>query len=153
MDELDAADDNTLLVINSSLSNGRLALPNRLHKPWAKMHPNFVALAAANTFGTGADRMYVARNQLDEASLDRFRIGQILMDYDLEIEAHLCPDHDLRGRLQGYRTRAKGIRRIISTRFMRDAWIMKSQAGWTDHDIDTALFSGWGADEIAKVRS
>jgi cobaltochelatase CobS len=39
----------------------------------------------ANTFGTGADRQYVGRNQLDESTLDRFRIGQIERDYDSEI--------------------------------------------------------------------
>jgi hypothetical protein len=40
----------------------------------------FVCIAAANTFGTGADRQYVGRNQLDESTLDRFRIGQIELD-------------------------------------------------------------------------
>src|SRR5262245_10368722 len=64
-DEIDAADSNTLLVLNSALANGRMALPNRPEKPFADRHPDFVCFAAANTFGTGADRMYVGRNQLD----------------------------------------------------------------------------------------
>ena len=72
-DELDAADSNVLLVVNSALANGHMALPNRTENPVAKRHPDFVCIAAANTFGRGADRQYVGRNELDESTLDRFR--------------------------------------------------------------------------------
>jgi cobaltochelatase CobS len=74
-DEMDAADSNTMIVINSALANGHMAVPNRPESPVARKHPDFVCIAAANTFGTGADRQYVGRNQMDEATLDRFRIG------------------------------------------------------------------------------
>lgn len=152
-DEIDAADSNTLLVLNSALANGQMALTNRPASPVAKKHPDFVAIAAANTFGTGADRQYVGRNQLDESTLDRFRIGQVEMDYDAEVEKALCPDDALRGRLQGYRQRIRDnrLRRIVSTRFLRDAYVMK-QAGDTDVEIDAALFAGWSPDEVRKVR-
>jgi MoxR-like ATPase len=151
-DEIDAADANTLLVLNAALANGRMALANRPANPVAVKHPDFVAVAAANTFGTGADRQYVGRNQLDESTLDRFRIGQMEMDYDADVEAALCPDEALRGRLQGYREaiRANRLRRVVSTRFLRDAFVMR-QAGDTDADIDAALFAGWSADEVRKV--
>jgi cobaltochelatase CobS len=153
-DELDAADSNTLLVLNSALANGHMAVPNRPGKPVAVRHPDFVCIAAANTFGTGASREYVGRNQLDESTLDRFRIGQIELDYDAEIEAALCPDEALRTRLQGYRTNARDakVRRLVSMRFLRDAYDMK-QVGATNERIDKALFSGWTRDEIAKVKN
>ena len=152
-DEIDAADSNTLLVLNAALANGQMALANRPECPTAKKHPDFVCIAAANTFGTGADRQYVGRNQLDESTLDRFRIGQVEMDYDAEVEKALCPDDELRGRLQGYREQIKAnrLRRVISTRFLRDAYVMK-QAGDSDADIDAALFAGWSADEVRKVK-
>ena len=152
-DEIDAADSNTLLVLNAALANGHMAVPNRPENPTAKKHPNFVAIAAANTFGTGADRQYVGRNQLDESTLDRFRIGQVEMDYDPEVEKAVCPDDDLRTRLQGFRRRVREckIRRIVSTRFLQDAYIMK-RAGFTDEEIDQALFSGYSSEELAKVR-
>lgn len=151
-DEVDAADANTLLVLNSALANGRMAVPNRPEKPFATKHADFVCIAAANTYGTGASRQYVGRNQLDESTLDRFRIGQIEMDYDADVEAALCPDDDLRARLTGYRARVRGagLRRVVSMRFVRDAYLMK-QVGFGDADIDEALFKGWSADEIAKV--
>src|SRR5262249_36355994 len=103
--------------------------------------------------GTGADRQYVGRNQLDESTLDRFRIGQVQMDYDPDMEEALCPDDELRERLQGYRQRVRDarIRRVVSMRFMRDAYELK-QMGASDQQIDDALFSGWQKDEIAKVR-
>jgi hypothetical protein len=152
-DEIDAADSNTLLVLNSALANGQMALANRPDEPVAVKHPDFVAIAAANTFGTGADRQYVGRNQLDESTLDRFRIGQVEMDYDAEVEKSLCPDDELRTRLQGYRDsiRINRLRRIVSTRFLRDAFVMK-QAGDSDAEIDAALFAGWSPDEVRKVK-
>jgi cobaltochelatase CobS len=154
LDEMDAADSNTMLVINTALANGKMAIPNRPEAPVAIKHKDFVCIAAANTFGTGADRQYVGRNQLDESTLDRFRIGQIVMEYDEELEASLCPDSDLRTRLQSYRRRAAEarLRRIISTRFLRDAYFTK-QAGDTDAEIDEALFGGWSNDEINKVKN
>lgn len=152
-DELDGADSNTLLVLNAALANGHMAIPNRPGNPLARKHKDFVCIAAANTFGTGADRQYVGRNQLDESTLDRFRIGQIEMDYDADVEAILCPDDALRSCLQGYRTKARAakLRRIISMRFLRDAYDMK-RAGDSDAEIDGALFAGWSKDEIAKVK-
>lgn len=152
-DEIDAADANVLLVINAALANGHLSLPSRPANPVATKHPDFVCIAAANTFGTGADRQYVGRNQLDESTLDRFRIGQMQLDYDADLEAALCPDDALRGRLQGYRAtaRAARLRRVVSTRFLADAYVMK-QLGDSDDEIDAALLAGWSADEVAKVR-
>jgi hypothetical protein len=152
-DEIDAADANTLLVINSALANGHMSVPNRPGQPVATKHADFVCIAAANTFGTGASRQYVGRNQLDESTLDRFRIGQIELDYDADVEAALCPDIALRGRLVGYRqaVRSAGLRRVVSMRFVRDAYLM-AQVGFSDAEIDTALFMGWSADEVAKVK-
>jgi len=152
LDEVDAADENTLLTLNQGLANGRLPLPHRTHDPIAKRHPDFVCIAAANTFGTGADRVYVGRNQLDDATLDRFRIGTIDVDYSEAIEEALCPDATLRQKLQGFRTaaRANKLRRVISTRFLEQAALM-SKAGWSHARIEQALFSGWSEDERKAV--
>lgn len=152
-DEVDAADANTLLILNTALSGTQMAVPNRVHKPVAKKHKDFVCIAAANTFGNGADRQYVGRNQLDEAFLDRFRIGQITVDYDTALETRLCPDDDLRRRLWRYReniTRAR-LRRVVSSRFLQQAYIART-AGIPDSEIDEALFSGWKEDERTKAR-
>ena len=152
-DEIDAADSNTLLVLNSALANGVMAVANRPGQTKAVKHPDFVCIAAANTYGTGADRQYVGRNQLDESTLDRFRIGQVEMDYDAQVEEVLCPDAELRGRLQGYRAaiQVNRLRRLVSTRFLRDAYKVKL-AGKSDEWIDRKLFAGWSGDEVRKVK-
>ena len=153
-DELDAADANVLLVVNSALANGHLSVPNRHGNPVAKRHPDFVCIAAANTYGRGADRQYVGRSELDESTLDRFRIGTVPMDYDERLERQLCPDERLFSRLNGYRekVRENRLERCVSTRFMKEAFEMVAKWGWTYAMVDSKLFAGWRADEIAKVR-
>lgn len=178
-DEVDGADPNVMLVINTAIANGHMAVSNRIKKPTATQHRDFILIACANTFGRGNDRLYVGRNQLDEATLDRFRIGTIEMDYDsgtieLEewtapyieagfadrmkenggIEKELCPDEELRIRMQWYREKTvkNRLERIVSTRFLKDAYDMKTNANWDDARIDKALFSGWTKDEIQLVR-
>lgn len=152
LDEMDAADPNVLLIINSAIANGILELPNRPGNPVAKMHPDFVLIAAANTFGTGADRLYVGRARLDESTLDRFRIGTVPMDYDPKVEEALCPDDVLRNRLVALRAKvvAGRLERVVSTRFMRDAADMM-RAGMTLAEVEEQLTTGWRDDERKKV--
>lgn len=151
-DEMDALDPNMALVVNSALANSRLAVPDRSEKPYAIKHKDAIIIAAANTWGTGASRSYVGRNQLDEATLDRFRYGTVEMDYDVILEEKLCPDAELRTLLHQWRAniRKARIQRIMSSRFMRDAYKMKS-LGDSLADLTTAFFSGWSEEEKAKV--
>lgn len=83
LDELDAADENVLLVVNGALANGQMRLPDGTS---VDRHPDFICIGCANTFGNGADRQYVGRNQLDSATLDRFVAARLVFDYDLELE-------------------------------------------------------------------
>ncbi len=151
MDEVDAADSNTLLLINAAIDNGEMALPNRPAKPIATRHPDFVLICAANTMGNGADRSFVGRNQLDAAFLDRFAAGRLVMDYDEELEAALTPNYaEVRVTLQEYRRRAgrAKLRRFISTRFI----LKCAKLQWDLARVEKALFIDWSADEIAKVK-
>ncbi len=153
-DEIDAADANVLLVINSALANGHLAVPSRHDNPVANRHPDFVCIAAANTYGKGADRQYVGRNELDESTLDRFRMGTVPMDYDRGLEQKLCPDTELLKRLWGYRERIteNRLERIVSTRFIAAAYRAVQQRGKNHEYVDAKLFAGWRADEVRKVK-
>lgn len=152
LDEIDAADANVLLVTNQALANGHLPVPNRTDNPQAKRHPDFVLIAAANTFGNGANRMYVGRNQLDEATLDRFRIGQVVMDYDQDLEKSILADGDLLRRLWNIRRAVNDcqLRRVVSTRFIAKAATMQA-AGSDGEKIIGQLVCGWTQDERSKV--
>ncbi len=153
-DEIDAADSNVLLVINSALANGHMSVPSRHENPVATRHPDFVCIAAANTWGRGADRQYVGRNELDESTIDRFRMGCVPVEYDESLERQLCPDDSLYVRLSMYRQNIQQNRleRIVSTRFIAQAYVKKHCHGWDDERIDRKLFQGWREDEVRKVK-
>lgn len=80
MDEIDAGNANVLIQVNAGLSNNLMAFPDRM----VKRHEDFVFIASANTYGNGANRQYVGRNQLDAATLDRFAVIDWLIDDELE---------------------------------------------------------------------
>ncbi|SFH77998.1 AAA family ATPase [Halpernia frigidisoli] len=79
-DEIDASFPQAILAFNAALANKFMDFPDgRINR-----HKDFYCIAAANTFGTGADRKYVGRNQLDAASLDRFIFLSWEIDENLE---------------------------------------------------------------------
>ena len=96
--------------------------------------------------------MYVGRNQLDESTLDRFRIGQVVMDYDRELEKSLLGDRVLLTWLWEIRSKAAEcqLRRVVSTRFIAKAAVMHA-AGWSAGRIVGQLVCGWTQDEKSKV--
>lgn len=155
LDEIDAADPNVLLFINAALASTTCSVPNRIANPYAKKHENFICIAAANTAGTNADRLYSGRNKLDAATLDRFQVGKITMDYDEDVEKLLCPDEDLLRHCRVIRKSIEDNRleRAMSSRFIRDAYIMMKEKNWTIDKIDRAYFAGWREDEINKVQT
>lgn len=111
-DEVDASDADAMTAFNAALANGHCAFPDKL----VKRHKDFVAIAAGNTFGRGADRQYVGRNQLDAATLDRFQIFEI--DYDEQLERQIAGDADWVKRVQAIRAAivAEKVRHIVSPR-------------------------------------
>lgn len=89
LDEMDASIPEALIVLNSAIANGYFDFPiGRVKK-----HERFRVVSASNTWGTGANAIYIGRNQLDGATLDRF--VQIEFDYDTELERGFTSDTDL----------------------------------------------------------
>jgi hypothetical protein len=83
-DEIDASSAQAVLCFNAALANGVMDFPDKT----VKMHADFRCIAAANTYGQGATREYVGRNQLDAASLDRFVF--VLWNYDEDLELRIA---------------------------------------------------------------
>ena len=153
-DEMDAADPNVLIFINQALANGQFSLPQRFENPTVKKHKDFVAVAATNTFGGGADSMYHARNALDASTLDRFKIGMTIIEYSKIVEESLV-DKDI---LQWGREIRKAIeinnmQKIMSTRVLLDATKMKNNQEWNLKKISSSYFNGWSREEITVVKS
>lgn len=150
-DEVDAADPNTLLFINQALANGSFFLPQRKGATKVKRHADFVCIAAANTFGTGANSTYSGRERLDEATLDRFRAGIVQLDYDTKFErSTVSPDLLAWGWAVRKRISESRLNRVMSTRFLLDATKLLA-VGRTVEQIKATYFVGWKADERSKV--
>ena len=158
LDEIDAADPNTMCIINAALANEHFTVNNRPDNPQIKKHKDFICIAAANTFGNGADRMYVGRNQLDAATLDRFRCGTINMNYDSAVEKAIVDSSildwaiPLRAKIESIK-----LRRLISTRFLNDLTQMQlaypNEKSWNSpNGWFTALTQDWSKDEVSKIR-
>jgi len=149
LDELDAGDANVLTFINNALSNGGFFIPQRHEQPYVKRHPDFVCIAAANTFGSGADAMYVGRNQLDAATLDRFYI--LPMGYDSALEQGLAPAAVVDW-VRGVRAKAEAakLRRVVGTRMIQRIAAALA-AGIPLAEAKADQLASWTRDERAKV--
>lgn len=151
LDEIDRADANTMTVLNQALANGGFYLPQRKGNTYVKRHPDFVCVAAGNTYGHGNDVQYVGANRLDAATLDRFRAGIIVVGYDAKLEEQLVHKDIL---TWGRRIRANierhKMRRIMSTRVLRE-FSKKIAAGFTIADCERTYFADWTADERSKA--
>lgn len=139
-DELDAADSNMLLAVNTALANGHLKNP--INGKTYLRHKDFVFVGAANTFGRGADSLYTGRNRLDAATLNRFSITK--MDYSKTIEKQVCPDNKMRGILQKARKELekKNAIEIISTRTL-DIAFKQFSAGMEWSHIIEGICASW----------
>lgn len=111
-DEVDASDSDAMTSFNAGLSNGFVDFPDGL----VMRHKDFHAIAAGNTYGRGADRQYVGRNQLDAATLDRFQIFEV--DYDEQLEDELAGNLEWSGYVQKVRKAimSQQVRHIASPR-------------------------------------
>lgn len=117
LDEIDNSHPSALLSLNSAIGSSS----NGIYMAFedgnlTQAHPNFRIIAAANTWGNGASRLYCGRSELDAASLDRFI--QIYFDYDKKIEKVLIDDDELLYFFWAFRKiiNELGIRHTITTR-------------------------------------
>lgn len=85
-DELDAGDENLLTLLNSALANGYFVNQKGevIH-----MSEHFIPVAAANTMGLGANGRYTGRNRLDAATLDRWAMGRMKVEFDQHLAEFL----------------------------------------------------------------
>ena len=154
LDEVDACDENVLLAINDGIANGLLPVPGRDDAPFASKHKDFMLVCAANTWGTGPSAVYVGRNQLDGAFLNRF--GLVEVDYDPKLERALCPDMpELVTKWQRLRdeVRSAQLRRIISMRELQRLYLRAQADGWTVQRCLQEAVLAWTPDEIKSCKT
>ncbi len=148
-DEMDAADANMLLALNTALANGTLFNP--INGETYARHADFVFVAGANTVGKGGDHVYTGRNRLDGATLNRLVCIQV--SYNQDIEKQLCPDQTLYALLNSAREKLTQLKsdEIISTRTFEIAY-KQLQAGISGDDILQSLTLGWPTEIISQCK-
>lgn len=153
-DEIDNGHPGVLAGINQALANGECAFADGM----VKRHDDFVAIAAANTFGTGPNAQYVGRNQLDAATLDRFARVELLIDEKLEtslVRAVLDeePAHAWLATVRAMRANVdRGALRVIVSPRTSIEGAKLIRAGFTPREAaDAKVLSGLSADLLAKV--
>lgn len=177
LDECDAGDANTLVILNAALANNQVAVPQCVESPIIKKHPLSVLVAAGNTpLGGGASEMYNARVPIDASTGDR--LLQVNMDYDPRYEASCFPGAELpapKGYWRPVESVAKGepipsetwqqaraafdgiraavaqhkIPRLVSTRFAQKL-VACLRAGETIKGALADLTASWSEDEVRR---
>lgn len=149
LDEVDSANAGVLTIINSLLANGYCSFPDAV----IKRHEKFRCICSANTFGRGADRQYVGRNQLDAATLDRFVV--VDFEYDEDLERLLSGNDDWTERVQKYRRRAFDLKEriVISPRASINGAKLIA-AGLPEETVEQlTIWKGISPDIIRKIKS
>lgn len=150
LDEVDAGNSGILTALNALLANGGYTFPNG---EYVKRHADFVCFAAANTFGRGADRLYVGRNQLDAATLDRF--AAVVFDYDEKLERAIARNDDWTALVQSYRKAAFDLKErvVISPRAsIKGAQLIAAGFTW-DQAEEMVVWKGVSSDIKTKIIS
>jgi hypothetical protein len=147
-DEMDAADANLLLTINTALANGHLYNP--INGESVERHKDFYFIGTANTFGKGGTTVYTGRTRLDAATLDRFVTLEV--DYIKEVEDTICTDKDLAEWLRNVRKAVltKGSQEVVSYRSFDKAYRLR-KSGVTNKRIQEILFASWPESTKALV--
>ena len=145
IDEMTALDPAVGQVLNAALANDEIETTTGL----VSRNPECIIIATSNTFGSGASRQYVANNQLDASTIDRFIGGIIKVDYSVDYESQY--DVDVVNYVWKLREciKACNIRRIASTRMIQSGTRMKKAyfKNWKD-----MLICNWTDTEREMVK-
>jgi MoxR-like ATPase len=155
-DEMDAADANMLISVNMILANRRVSIP--FADIELALHEKTYLVCAMNTWGAGATAEYVGRSPLDAATLDRFALTRVFVDYDRELERDIAEQFAIAGADDLLRwawiTREKihacKLRKILSTRTIANAARLVA-AGFELAEVQRQYFAGWSDAEKARI--
>jgi len=150
VDEVDAGNANVLTCLNAALANGACAFPDGM----VKRHADFVCVAAGNTWGRGANRVYVGRCQIDGATLDRFAFLE--WGYDEKLERSMAGDQGLWcDHVQAVRAAVDrlGVRHVVSPRASMFGGQMLAAGFGLDQVEAMVLWKGLDADSVSKVKA
>lgn len=147
LDEMDRSDPQALCSFNAAFANTYCPFPDGR----IKKHKDFRLVAAVNTFGLGADRIYVGATQLDGAFLNRF--GSLTFDYDPAVEDAITPNKAWLRYVRAVRAivEAEGVRHIVSPRCSKEgAGTLALGFSW-QFTADMWLWQGLDSETRARI--
>lgn len=147
LDEIDASSPECLVILNSAIANKYFDFPTGR----VKAHENFRVVCAGNTYGTGADMVYVGRNVLDGATLDRFVV--VPFDYDENVEKQLAYDMELYNFIYNLRKAVNecNLRYIVSMRALINASKMLELGLGKQEILKTAIIKNMQIDDLNTI--
>ena len=158
-DEMDDADASLLVKLNTMLANRVIPIPGKM----VVQNPNTYIVGTANTYGKGGNSMYVGRSRLDGATLDRWKMATIRVDYDRNLEASIigrnlwktnkkiCTEIRVASDVIRSLIVANKWKQICSTRFVIDA-VEMAKNGYTWVEILNTFLLDWDELSAKKVR-
>jgi cobaltochelatase CobS len=152
-EEFDGSHPRAMLAANNAVAGQWCDFPDGM----VKKHADFVCVMAGNTFGSGASREYVGRNQLDAATLDRFAFIEIDYDEALEMAVALLINPDSAGwvqTVQAFRSKVSqaGIRHVVSPRAsLKGANLLKHGVS-AESVTKSLLHKGLSSDQLAQIK-
>jgi cobaltochelatase CobS len=148
-DEIDGSHEAVPLLLNSALANGFMGFPDQAAP--VRAHPNFYFIGAANTYGRGADRLFVGRTQLDAATTDR--LAMLDFDYDEALERSLAQDDAWTSYVQAARAACSDlkIRHVISPRATYGGAIYRRTGMPFDLVCNLTIWKGLDRDQRARI--
>jgi hypothetical protein len=152
LDEMDAGVGSVFVWLNAAIANGHCTFVTGPKVRGAR----FVLLAAANTYGRGADQQYVGRAPLDAATLDRFTFAPI--DYDQALERELAATYNAVDgprwclKVQSWRNTARDLNLsvVISTRAVTSGAALLKH--WPQDKVAQAtVWKGIPSDQVTRI--
>jgi len=137
-DEIDASLPAATMAFNAALANGFCDFADKM----VHRHPDFICIAAGNTYMTGATFDYVGRNKQDAAFVDRF--ASLTWPIDEKLEAAITPNAQWVREVQRLRANAatKGLKVIISPRAsLHGAKLIEAGLSW-EEALETCVRKG-----------
>lgn len=140
IDEITALDPAVAQILNAALANDEIETTTGL----VHRHPECIIIATSNTFGFGCDRQYVANNQLDASTIDRFIGGIVEVTYSAKYESRY--DKEVVEYVNSLRKfiSEQNIRKVCSTRMIQAGhnlkyhhfidWKQRLIINWTDNE-------------------
>ena len=152
LDEIDAANPGVFTYMNAIIDNAHAGFPDGT----IDRHETFSVVACANTWGTGADMLYVGRSQLDAATLDRFTALEWNYDEQFEMDLALGQNPNAKEwvlKVQKWRANMfkHKIRHVISPRAsIKGAKLLK--LGFTEAQVQKmVVFKGLNKEAYDKI--